>query len=142
MSTRSAIGVMHGSKIKAIYCHWDGYLANNGRILSEYYDSAKANELISIGNLSSLAPDIGVKHDFDQKVETCNFYSRDRGDTDQDFQTFTSLPEFARHFDNMGCEVMYLMRLGVWHVVEWTYNGYGGDLVMIDLNSVLEKEVL
>ena len=141
MGTRSRIAVMHGTVCKSVYCHWDGYLAHNGRILSEYYDSAKANELISIGNLSSLAPDIGVKHDFEQKVETCNFYSRDRGDTDQDFQTFTSLPEFAKHFDNMGCEVMYLMRLGVWHVVEWTYNG-AGDLVMIDLNSVLKKEVV
>ena len=32
MATRSAIGVMHGYKCKAVYCHWDGYLDHNGRI--------------------------------------------------------------------------------------------------------------
>jgi hypothetical protein len=41
MGTRSRIGVMHGNKVKSIYCHWDGYLHFNGRILQESYDSAK-----------------------------------------------------------------------------------------------------
>ena len=38
MGTRSRIGVMHGDKVKSIYCHWDGYLEHNGRILAESYD--------------------------------------------------------------------------------------------------------
>ena len=46
MGTRSRIGVMHGDKLKSVYCHWDGYLEHNGRILQEHYDSAKANQLV------------------------------------------------------------------------------------------------
>jgi hypothetical protein len=47
MGTRSRIGVMHGDKVKSIYCHWDGYLEHNGAILQEHYDSAKANHLVA-----------------------------------------------------------------------------------------------
>ena len=64
MGTRSRIAVMHGSVCKSVYCHWDGYLDNNGRILQEYYDSAKANNLVALGDLSSLRPNIGEKHAF------------------------------------------------------------------------------
>jgi hypothetical protein len=47
MSTRSRIGVMHGDKVKSIYCHNDGYLDYNGIFLQESYDSAKANQLVA-----------------------------------------------------------------------------------------------
>ena len=49
MGTRSRIGVMHGDKLKSVYCHWDGYLQHNGQLLQNHYDSAKANHLISLG---------------------------------------------------------------------------------------------
>ena len=45
MGTHSRIGVMHGDKVKSVYCHWDGYLEHNGQVLEQYYDSAKANNL-------------------------------------------------------------------------------------------------
>ena len=64
MGTRSRIGVMHGDKVKSIYCHWDGYLDFNGRILQEHYDSARANNLVALGDLSSLRASIGEKHAF------------------------------------------------------------------------------
>ena len=71
MGTRSSIGVMHGDKIKAVYCHWDGYLSHNGKILYEHYTSSKANQLVALGNLSSLgerlAPEEGQVHTFDNK---------------------------------------------------------------------------
>jgi hypothetical protein len=54
MGTRSRIGVMHGDIVKSVYCHWDGYLDNNGRILQEHFDSVKANQLVSLGDLSFL----------------------------------------------------------------------------------------
>jgi len=57
MGTRSRIGVMHGDNVKSVYCHWDGYLEHNGVILQEHYDSAKANQLVALGDLSSLKPD-------------------------------------------------------------------------------------
>jgi hypothetical protein len=64
MGTRSRIGVMHGDLVKSVYCHWDGYIAHNGKVLQEYYTSAQANELVALGDLSSLRPTIGVEHAF------------------------------------------------------------------------------
>ena len=66
MGTRSRIGVMHGNNVKSIYCHWDGYLDFNGRILQEHYDSVKANHLVALGDMSSLRANIGEKHAFSQ----------------------------------------------------------------------------
>lgn len=56
MSTRSNIGVLNNDgTVTAIYCHWDGYVEYNGRILSEHYQEVeKVKELISGGDLSSL----------------------------------------------------------------------------------------
>ena len=64
MGTRSRIAVMHGDVCKSVYCHWDGYLEHNGAILQEHYDSAKANQLVALGDISSLGPNIGEQHPF------------------------------------------------------------------------------
>ena len=64
MGTRSRIGVMHGNICKSVYCHWDGYLEHNGVILQDYYNSARANNLVALGDLSSLKATIGEKHAF------------------------------------------------------------------------------
>ena len=58
MGTRSRIAVMHGPVAKSVYCHWDGYLEHNGAILLEHYDSSKANQLVALGDLSSLRPEM------------------------------------------------------------------------------------
>ena len=56
MSTRSTISVMQSDgKIKSIYCHWDGYLSNNGYMLLTHYNSEKlAYEIVALGDISSL----------------------------------------------------------------------------------------
>lgn len=55
MGTRSRIGYLESDKIVSIYCHWDGYPSNNGKILLEQYtDLDSVKELVSGGNLSSL----------------------------------------------------------------------------------------
>lgn len=57
MSTRSRIGYFENDEnvITSIYCHFDGYPSNNGKILFESYkDLASLQKLISGGNLSSL----------------------------------------------------------------------------------------
>lgn len=56
MSTRSYIGILnHGGIVERIYIHWDGYTANNGRILLNYVDTLeKAQQLIDKGSMSSL----------------------------------------------------------------------------------------
>jgi len=129
MATRSMIGVMHGDKCKAVYSHWDGYLAHNGRILFEHYDSAKANHLVSLGDISSLRETIGEKHPFSsldtdnisyekyQEIygEMTTFYGRDRGETGVDFKTFDSFKELIISASGRGAEYIYIMKDGQWY---------------------------
>ena len=136
MGTRSRIGVMHGDKCKSVYCHWDGYLSHNGRILQEHYDSSKANHLVALGDISSLGKLIGEAHpfskfdidkddpDFDKLValhelaednDWTTFYARDRGEKDVDFQVSQSFDEFLELCDSTGAEYYYIMRDGVWY---------------------------
>jgi len=128
MGTRSRIAVMHGSVCKSVYCHWDGYLDHNGRILQEYYDSAKANNLVALGDLSSLRPNIGEKHAF-SKLEVpmdgeaydklygdmTTFYGRDRGEEGCDFKVAHSFDEFLEQVNYCGAEYYYVMKDGVWY---------------------------
>jgi hypothetical protein len=127
MGTRSRIGVMHGDKLKSVYCHWDGYLSHNGRILQDHYDSAKANHLVSLGDISSLRPEIGVVHPFStwdtdmspaeyeaQFANMTTFYGRDRGESGVDFTVDQSYDEFlSKDYDY---EYYYIMNDGVWYV--------------------------
>ena len=128
MGTRSRIGVMHGDKVKSVYCHWDGYLEHNGQILQEHYDSAKANHLVALGDLSSLQKQIGEEHPFgyhgtDMSAEEyntkfsdmCTFYGRDRGETGTDFKVAHTFAEFLEQADNCGAEYYYIMKDGVWY---------------------------
>jgi len=117
MSTNSSIAVAHGNIIKAVYCHWDGYLEGVGKTLLAHYPSAKANQLVALGNISSLGSSLGEKHDFDNPPQdTCNFYGRDRDEKDQEFETFQSAEEWLAEEKDYGREYMYLMKDGVWYV--------------------------
>jgi hypothetical protein len=121
---------MHGDNVKSVYCHWDGYLQHNGAILQEHYDSAKANQLVALGDLSSLRPNIGEKHAFSQfelraeevagfKLLTenmCTFYGRDRGETGTEWKTHTNFVDFFAEVEGSWCEWYYIMRDGVWYV--------------------------
>ena len=129
MGTRSRIGVMHGDKLKSVYCHWDGYLEHNGRILQDHYDSAKANHLVALGDISSLREEIGEEHPFSGYDVTPNishekynelygkmttFYGRDRGESGVDFTVDQSYNEFlSKDYDY---EYYYIMNDGVWYV--------------------------
>ena len=128
MGTRSRIAVMHGEVCKSVYCHWDGYLEHNGAILQEHYDSAKANHLVALGDLSSLQKQIGEEHPFgyhgtDMSAEEynakfsgmCTFYGRDRGETGTDFKVAHTFSEFLEQADGCGAEYYYIMRDGVWY---------------------------
>ena len=121
MGTRSRIGVMHGDVCKSIYCHWDGYLEHNGKILLEHYDSAKANHLVALGDVSSLDKNIeipeGVEHTFDNPAnDITTFYGRDRGETGCEFAVDHTFDQFLNRVDACGAEYYYIMRDGVWYV--------------------------
>ena len=56
MGTRSRIGIeMPDHSVVSVYCHWDGYVEGNGRILVEHYlNREDVKELIDGGSMSSL----------------------------------------------------------------------------------------
>ncbi len=128
MGTRSRIGVMHGNKVKSIYCHWDGYLEGVGATLLKHYDSARANNLVALGDMSSLRADIGEKHAFskfdpvtniehrEHNEEWCTFYGRDRGEKGVEFKVSQTFEEFLEQCYNSGAEYYYIMRDGTWYV--------------------------
>ncbi len=96
MSTRSYIAMKTGENTyKAVYCHYDGYLAYNGAMLLEYYNTKeRVEELISLGNISSLrekiTPEKGSTHSFDKPDKDVTvFYGRDRGEKGQEAFTCT-----------------------------------------------------
>lgn len=138
MGTRSRIGVMHGNNCKSIYVHWDGYIDGVGRTLLEHYNSPKANNLVALGDVSSLAENIdipeGVEHSFNNPNKNITvFYGRDRGETGTDFKTDTSFEAFLERADGCCAEYYYIMRDGEWYVGT-TYKSdakFGGKLVSL-----------
>lgn len=56
MGTRSRIGIeMPDHTVVSVYCHWDGYVEHNGKILVEHYQNREdVQKLIDGGGISSL----------------------------------------------------------------------------------------
>ena len=152
MGTRSRIGVMHGDVVKSVYCHWDGYLEHNGKILQEHFDSALANHLVALGDLSSLRPELGEKHAFSQfelpadEVEAfkaltenwCTFYGRDRGETGVEWKVAHTFDEFFDQCEGCGAEFYYIMRDGVWYVGD-TYGRTAMSKSLVLLSQALQS---
>ena len=143
MATRSNIAYKTiDGKIRSIYCHWDGYPANNGRILQEnYQDQAKIEALVELGALSSLGAELGEQQDFDdrstQKDDWCLAYGRDRGEVDVEARDYDDIPSWI---DDME-EYAYL-----WNGKEWLVNDHGekdanGFPVFDLLQPKVEQEV-
>lgn len=139
MGTRSRIGVMHGDNCKSVYCHWDGYLEHNGVILQTHYDSAKANHLVALGDLSALGKFLNteLEHTFDEPVkDVCVFYGRDRGDKGTEFKTDTTFEAFLTRVEDSCAEYYYIMRDGVWY----TGRPGKGMVLLSEALAALEKE--
>jgi len=94
MSTRSLIGRENADgSVRYVYCHFDGYPTGVGAtLLAHYAEPAKLDQLLDLGDLSSLGEEIGEQHPFDrsslpteQRDRFRNWttaYARDRGDAD------------------------------------------------------------
>ena len=124
MSTRSTIAKLgKDGIIKAVYCHYDGYLEYNGKMLNEHYqDESKVDELLEHGDISSLNENIGVKLDFDDyklfyEKEQCKFYHRDRGE-DLMFNEFESEEEYVEWANGVANGFIYLYAYGAWYVYD------------------------
>ena len=103
MATRSRIAMeMADGTVKSIYCHWDGYPSNNGRLLLENYDDhAKVEKLIALGDISYLAkevdPDPDEDHTFGNPQEGVTVaYHRDRGEDLRKPILHKSVPDFVK----------------------------------------------
>ena len=137
MGTRSTIAIEFADgTVQQVYCHWDGYLAHNGKILAEHYsDPFKLRELIDLGDLSSLRPEIGVKHAFssfdlatkmEQRIheettkDMCTFYARDRGEKGVAAKQFKSYEDYVANHQYE--EYEYILRnvdgKAVWFVAD------------------------
>lgn len=116
MATRSNIAKKTTTGYEFIYCHFDGYPSHNGKILLEHYqDENKVQELIDLGDISSLGEEIGEEHDFNQcPPKQCNAYGRDRKEEDVDTRFSDSLE---------GCyqeQYLYVWQDGKWYICDRT----------------------
>jgi len=144
MGTRSMIAIQnpYSKDVRAVYCHWDGYLEHNGSILNKHYsNSSKVNNLIALGDLSSLRAEIGEKHTFSRLDSTlpeaeyealygnmCTFYTRDRGE-DAPFKVFPTLAKAQDYFEGSWCEYLYVYKYKKsddYQSGEWHYKKIGG----------------
>lgn len=156
MGTRSTIGVLRPDGTAAsIYCHWDGYLSNNGVLLYEHWHGpAQAGALMRLGNLSSLGKVIGEKHDFDwqDKVrqahgftdeaaaiiaaapceveDWCVAYGRDRGEAGNEASIAQSLTHLMDAYAQSWCDYLYLWHGGTWWL--WQQRDYAEWTDVID----------
>lgn len=109
MSTNSYIAFeAENGNIDYVYCHSDGHLGYNGRILQDYYlDAEKVKRLVKHGDMSFLEEDI----------DYCVFYSRDRGEpfSNNAPQTVTSREELIEETGNYYTYV-FSETMGSWTV--------------------------
>ena len=112
MATRSIIAKLDDKGVQAIYCHNDGYLSNNGKILDQHYaNEVKVDNLIAQGDCSSLK----------DTIEDTIFYHRDRGDCYEGVKVVnlkdeTELLEHA--FETCDAELVYMFAYGSWYVYD------------------------
>ncbi len=146
MSTRSHIGIRNeDGSLDVIYCHWDGYLSHNGKLLFHHYQNPeKVRELVSLGDISSL--NIHVKptestHSYaTPQKDVVVAYGRDRHEDGVDTRHFESMDAYLATLkeESVFIEFVYLYDV-VERKWEWmnTYNGVNRAYL-----KELTKEVL
>ena len=122
MATRSTIALEYADgTVGQVYCHWDGYLDNNGKILLKHYqDPFKLRKLMDLGDLSSLRPDVGLQHSFDDREageHQCTFYGRDRGESGTEAKSYKNFADYVANHQYE--EYEYILRKdGNWYVAD------------------------
>ena len=108
MATRSTIAVEYpDGTVRAIYCHWDGYLDGVGATLVEHYaDFDQADRLINQGDMSSL----------DSTIEGSEFYARDRDEEFVPADQYGSLRDYTMRRRLEEYNYVRLYATGEWRV--------------------------
>ena len=101
MSTTSTISILNNDgTVHGVPCLKDGYLRWNGEMLYNHYkDINKVKELVSLGDISILHPEInppkGATHNFNNRhPDVTVFYGRDRGESGSKPRIFASLSDY------------------------------------------------
>ena len=119
MATRSLIGMeLEDGTVEAIYCHYDGYLNHNGRILINSYTTAeKVSELISLGGISSLGHNLYPTNGNADDVTVA--YARDKGEQ-LDIIRCSNTEDYFYHYPIGGSiEYIYLFNKdGEWEYMD------------------------
>lgn len=154
MGTPSSIAVRNeDNTITAVYCNWDGYPGYVGKMLFNHYNGEeKIRELISYGSISSLRPEIGIKHpernphgfgsaawkkhEADYKDMT-TFHVRD-GEEDVADCTGQVHPDIPTWLDDEGQDWNYLWTGEEWLVNEGCTTDYKDVPVFDRLDDVLD----
>ena len=133
MATRSLIGKLNSDgTVTHIYCHWDGYPSHNGVLLQEYWDTPfKVDQLLALGDLSSLGSEIGEQQDFNgfRNRDWCMAYGRDRNQSNTGAKTVSREDFFG---DGDYIDYFYLYN----EDFEWECY-YEGELVNIPTVEVI-----
>jgi hypothetical protein len=152
MATRSTIALEFADgTIGQVYCHWDGYLSNNGKILFENYSNPFVlRDLIDLGGLSSLRPTIGTKHPFSMFEanmtqdefynlyrDMCTFYGRDRGEGESSATYFKDFADYKAN--GQAEEYDYILR-NVNGVATWFVSDHGDEFVLLTEAFAKEAE--
>lgn len=127
MATRSTIALEFADgTVHQVYCHWDGYLDNNGVILKEHYsDPFKVKELVALGGFSSLNETVEATAEtaYTQRGEELSIAKF------KDFQEYTREAQFE--------EYDYILR-NVNGKAQWFVQFYGTDGEYLTIEEAFE----
>ena len=144
-------------KFDLIYTHSDGYPEHHGPILLEHYNtSEKVAELLGLGDLSVLGPQIGEKHDFDwaftvdrdtwandPRYQWCRAYGRDRGEEDACMARILNVEELRRYLKDSDTEWYYFWdeAAGRWYFTDDRYDTPpSAELCSESIQAAMTKE--
>jgi len=154
MATRSTIAILRDNgNVAKVYCHWDGYLENNGQLLVKHYDTEeKIEALLAHGDISSLGTCVGENHPFDtyntamlspadlalaeraQAEGWTLYYGRDRGETGTEAKVYKDLAAYEANAQFE--EFNYCFIYGTWY-----YTSYDGVVRSVEAGlEALAKE--
>ena len=151
MGTRSTIALEFADgTVEQVYCHWDGYLAHNGQILLKHYSNPFIlRDLIDLGDISSLRPTVGTKHDFSHFStemsqeqytalygEMTTFYGRDRGETGVSAKKFKDYEDYVANHQYE--EYDYILR-NVNGKATWFVSDHDGAYVTLE-SAIMDEQ--
>ena len=157
MATRSTIAILReDGTVAKVYCHWDGYLENNGQILFDHYNTPeKIEALLAHGDISSLGRVVGEKHPFDtynkdkmsaedlaladkaHEEDWTLYYGRDRGESGTEAKVYRDLGLYEKNAQFEEFNYCYIYG-------DWYYQSYDGIVRKVEdgLAAIAAKKQL